>query len=245
MELNGKVALVTGSGHRVGRGIALALAAAGCNLAVHYRSSSAEAEETVAAARSLGVETAAFQADLTETAAIDALLRSVADTLGPVQVLVNSAAGFGSDSVRDVTRDQLMRTLLLNLTAPALLTGSFARALPDDLAGSVVNVTDWKTVRPYVSPPRFSYTVAKGALDTMTRVAAAELAPRIRVNAVALGVILPPADADDAYADELAAQLPLQRVGGAEVVGEAVVALCRNDFITGEIVRLDGGGHLA
>jgi NAD(P)-dependent dehydrogenase (short-subunit alcohol dehydrogenase family) len=90
----------------------------------------------------------------------------------------------------------------------------------------------------------FSYTVAKGGIDTFTRAAAIALAPNIRVNAVALGVILPPADEGDDYASKLADTLPLARVGGAEVVAASVVFLCRNDFITGEILRVDGGSHL-
>ena len=86
--------------------------------------------------------------------------------------------------------------------------------------------------------------LAKGAVDTLTRTAALDLAPQIRVNAVALGVILPPADESDSYATKLASTLPLARVGGASVVADAVVFLCRNDFITGEIIRVDGGAHL-
>ena len=91
---------------------------------------------------------------------------------------------------------------------------------------------------------RISYTVAKGALDTFTKVAASELAPRIRVHAVALGVILPPADAEDGYAERIAADTPLGRIGGVAVVGQAVLHFIRNDFLTGEILRVDGGAHL-
>jgi NAD(P)-dependent dehydrogenase (short-subunit alcohol dehydrogenase family) len=156
---------------------------------------------------------------------------------------VNSAAGFPSNHLIDVTPEQWDETLAVNLSAPVFLTQAFARALPEDRHGVVVNVTDWKTERPYTTP-RFSYTVAKGAIDTFTKVAASELAPRIRVNAVALGVILPPADAEVGYAERLAATTPLQKVGGVEVVAEAVLHFVRNDFVTGEILRVDGGAHL-
>lgn len=237
MEIPGRRALVTGGAHRVGRGVVLALAAAGADLVLHYNSSAGPAEETAAEARSLGASVDVVKADLGDPESIAGLLAD------PVDILVNSAAGFPSDRLVDVSLEQWNRTLALNLTAPVLLTQAFARALPEDRTGAVVNVTDWKTERPYKGP-RFSYTVAKGAIDTFTRVAASELAPRIRVNAVALGVVLPPADAEEGYAERLAAGTPLQRVGGVEVVAEAVLHFIRNDFITGEIQRLDGGAHL-
>ena len=123
-----------------------------------------------------------------------------------------------------------------------MLIQAFARSVSDDLGGAVVNVTDVKTMRPYTK--HLSYVLAKGGIDTLTRAVALALAPRIRVNAVALGVILPPSNEDDDYALKLAADLPLQRVGGAQVVADTVAFLCENDFITGEIVRVDGGGHL-
>ena len=108
--------------------------------------------------------------------------------------------------------------------------------------GAVVNITDVKTYRPYKD--HFSYVIAKGGIDTFTRAAARFLAPRIRVNAVALGVILPPPGEDDFYAEKLASKLPLKRVGGTEPVAAAMLALLTNDFLTGEILRVDGGGHL-
>jgi NAD(P)-dependent dehydrogenase (short-subunit alcohol dehydrogenase family) len=122
------------------------------------------------------------------------------------------------------------------------LTQAFARALPDDGAGAVVNVTDVKTMTPYRK--HFSYMVAKGGIDTFTRAAALALAPRIRVNAVALGVILPPPGEGEEYMNALAAEIPLQRAGGTDPVVETVLYLLRNDFVTGEIVRVDGGAHL-
>ncbi len=237
MDIFGRRALVTGGAHRVGRGIALALAGAGAHLVLHYNRSAGPAEETASEARALGVEVELKQADLSDLQSIEALLAD------PVDILINSAAGFPSDRLTDVSLEQWNRTLGLNLSAPVFLTQAFARSLPEGRSGSVVNVTDWKTERPYLGP-RFSYTIAKGAIDTFTRVAASELAPRIRVNAVALGVILPPADAEEGYAERLAAETPLQRVGGVEVVAEAVLHFIRNDFLTGEIQRLNGGAHL-
>jgi glucose 1-dehydrogenase len=237
MDISGSRALVTGGAHRVGKGIALALADAGADLVLHYKRSAGAAEETADEARAHGSTVELRQADLSDPGSIAALLSE------PIDILVNSAASFPSDRLLDVSLEQWERTVDLNLTAPVFLTQAFARALPEDRMGAVVNVTDWKTERPYLGA-RFSYTVAKGAIDTFTRVAASELAPRIRVNAVALGVVLPPADAEEGYAERLAAETPLERVGGVEVVAEAVLHFIRNDFITGEIQRLDGGAHL-
>ncbi|MBT8164162.1 MAG: SDR family oxidoreductase, partial [Acidimicrobiia bacterium] len=237
MDISGRRALVTGGAHRVGKGIALALAGAGADLVLHYNRSAGPAEATADEARALGSTVELRQADLSDPDSIAALLSD------PVDILVNSAAGFPSDHLLDVSLEQWERTIGLNLTAPVFLTQAFARSLPEDRTGAVVNVTDWKTERPYLGP-RFSYTIAKGAIDTFTRVAASELAPRIRVNAVALGVVLPPADAEEGYAERLASQTPLEKIGGVETVAQAVLHFIRNDFITGEIQRLDGGAHL-
>ena len=134
------------------------------------------------------------------------------------------------------------KTLDLTLASPVFLTQAFASALAGDSEGAVVNVTDAKTATPYRE--HFSYVVAKGGLDVFTRAAALALAPRIRVNAVALGVVLPPPGEDDEHARRLASKVPMRRPGGAEPVASAVLALIENDFVTGEIIRVDGGGHL-
>ncbi len=241
MDLRGVTALVTGGAHRVGRAIVLALADAGANLVLHYNSSSAAAEETAEEVRAHGVDVRLVGADLSDPARADEVIAGAGD-LGPVSVLVNSAAMFPKDTLASVTPDDWDRTFAVNLRNPVFLTQAFARALPDDLEGAVVNVTDWRTARPY--PDHFSYTIAKGGLDTFTETAAAALAPRIRVNAVALGAILPPPGESSEYLRELARAIPVERVGGVEPVAAAVLFLLRNHFVTGEIVRIDGGAHL-
>ncbi|MCP4247500.1 MAG: SDR family NAD(P)-dependent oxidoreductase, partial [bacterium] len=159
MDVSAGRALVAGGAHRVGKGIALALARAGADLVLHYNRSVGAAEETAAEAAELGVDVELRQADLSDPESIAALLADPAD------ILINSAAGFPSDHLVDVSLEQWNRTLGLNLTAPVFLTQAFARVLPEDRPGAVVNVTDWKTERPYLGP-RFSYTIAKGAIDT-------------------------------------------------------------------------------
>ncbi len=180
-------------------------------------------------------------ADLADPFAPERILAAAGD-LGPVRVLVNSAAVFPDDDLAGITPEGWDRTLAVNLRAPVLLTRAFAAALPEGLEGAVVNITDWRTERPYRD--HFSYTVAKGGLDTFTRAAAEALAPRIRVNAVALGAILPPPGRGSDYLKDLARQIPAGRPGGTDPVVAAVLFLLRNPFVTGEILRVDGGAHL-
>lgn len=243
MDLSGRVALITGGAHRVGRGIVVAVAAAGADVFIHYGRSADLAEQTAADARALGVRAATGTADLADAAAPADLMAQVTDALATPSVLVNSASQFPTDTLATLTGEGWDRTMRLSVRAPVFLTQAFAAALAPDAEGAVVNVTDWRVARPY--PDHFSYVVAKGALDAFTRAAAVSLAPRIRVNAVALGAILPPPGKDTAHLKELAGTLPLQRTGSPELVGEAVVSLLRNDFVTGEIWRVDGGAHLA
>jgi glucose 1-dehydrogenase len=242
MEIQGRIAVVTGGGIRVGRAIALGLAAAGADVFIHYNRSAGPAEETAEAARALGVNAAIGSVDLSDPSTASLLIDLAREALGVPSILVNSASGFPTDTIRDLGLDAWRATLDLTLGSPVFATQAFANALPADVDGAVVNVTDVRTHTPYRE--HFSYLVAKGAIDTFTRAAALQLAPRIRVNAVALGVILPPKQEDDDYALRLAADLPLGRVGGTDPVVAAVLALVENDFVTGEIVRVDGGGHL-
>jgi glucose 1-dehydrogenase len=241
MDLQGTTALVTGGARRVGKAIVLGLAEAGCDLVLHYHSSSDAAEATAAEAGALGAEVRLVGADLGEPGAAERVVAGAAD-LAPVRVLVNSAASFPEDTLLDAEPAGFWDALQVILGGPVFLTQAFARALPEGVEGAVVNVTDWRTARPY--PDHFSYTIAKGGVDTFTRAAAAALAPAVRVNGVALGAILPPPGKDSAYLQELAQAIPLQRVGGTPPVVDAVLALLRNDFVTGEILRVDGGANL-
>jgi glucose 1-dehydrogenase len=242
MDLNNRVALVTGGAVRVGRAIALALADAGTSVFVHYNRSAGPAEETLAEIERRGGRGAIGSVDLGDPATAPRLLEMATDALGEVSILVNSASGFATDTINDVDLAGWQRSHDLTLAAPVFLTQAFAAALGDDTRGAVLNVTDVKTMTPYLN--HFSYVIAKGGLDTFTRAAAVALAPRIRVNAVALGVILPPPGEDAAYVEGLAADLPLRRVGGTDPVVAAALHLLQNDFVTGEIIRLDGGAHL-
>ena len=242
MNIDGRVAVVTGGARRVGRAIALALADAGAAVFVHYNSSAGPAEETLAEIEQRGGRAAIGAVNLGTPDVAPDLIAMATEALGEVSILVNSASGFATDTISDVDLAGWKRSHDLTLASPVFLTQAFAAALGEDSPGAVLNVTDVRTKTPYLK--HFSYVIAKGGLDTFTRAAAVALAPRIRVNAVALGVILPPPGEDAAYVEGLAADLPLQRVGGTEPVVAAALHLIQNDFVTGEIIRLDGGAHL-
>lgn len=243
MNLQGKVALVTGGAHRVGRGLVLALAKAGCHIVLHYNQSAQAAQRTAQEVTKYGVEVITQQADLCNpNQAADLVNASVAAGLAPVQILINSAAIFPEDRLLDLTMEQWTNTLHINLTSPVFLTQAFARALANTGKGVVINITDWRVKRPYTN--HMSYMVAKGALDAFTLTAASELAPHIRVNGIALGAMLAPPDRDASYLAQLAQGLPLQRAGGIEPIVQAMLYLLENEFVTGELIRIDGGAHL-
>lgn len=242
MEIRGRAAVVTGGARRVGRAIALGLAEAGADVFIHYNSSVEPALAMQAEIEERGVRAAIGSVDLSDPAQAPQLIDIATDALGEISILVNSASGFATDTIEDVSLDGWKRSHNLTLAAPVFLTQAFAARLGDESMGAVLNVTDVRTSNPYRR--HFSYVVAKGGIDAFTRAAALGLAPHVRVNAVALGVILPPPGEDAEYVEALAAELPLQRVGGTEPVVEAALSLIRNDFVTGEIVRVDGGGHL-
>lgn len=233
---------MTGGGVRVGRAIALGLARSGVDVFIHYNRSAEPAEATARQIRDLGVSAEVGSVDLSNPATAPELIDLATQALGAPSILVNSASGFPADTIGNVTLEQWRGTFDLTLASPVFTTQALANALPDDLDGAVVNITDVRTQSPYLE--HFSYVVAKGAIDTFTRAAALQLAPKVRVNAVALGVILPPPQEDDDYARRLSARLPLGRPGGTAPVVAAVLSLIENDFVTGEIIRVDGGGHL-
>jgi NAD(P)-dependent dehydrogenase (short-subunit alcohol dehydrogenase family) len=241
-ELAGHVALVTGGARRIGRRLVLDLAAAGAAVALHYRSSSDEAAATAAEARDHGVAVAALQGDLVDPDVPARLIAAATDALGPVTVLVNNASIFGPGSALDTDLDAWQRNQDINLRAPFLLAQAFARALPDDREGCIVNLNDWRALRP--AADHFAYTCSKVGLHGLTRSLAVALAPRIRVNELALGAILPPEGASDDYVHTLRAEIPLRRFGDPASVGEALVYLVGADYVTGQTLMIDGGRHL-
>ena len=233
------VALVTGGGHRVGRALVEALADAGADVVVHYGASSNEAEEVAQAVRGRGHRAATLGADLVEADQAARLLGRADDVLGPVDWLVNSAAVFEPLQLDDTTVEAWDRHLAVNLRAPFLLSQAFARSRAGR-PGAIVNILDWRALRP--GADHFPYTIAKAGLAAMTRSLGVALAPSIRVNGLALGAILPPSDGGGATALDT---VPAGRWGRLEEVGGALRFLLEGpDFITGTILHIDGGRHL-
>ena len=237
-----RVALVTGGAKRLGRAIALALAEAGFDIAIHYAGSQAEAAETAAAIVALGRRAVTLQADLAREAEVDALLPAASAALGPVGVLVNNASTFERDEWHDATRESWDAHLEPNLRAPFVLTQAFARALPQEAEGLVLNMLDQRVWS--LTPHFVSYSVSKAALWALTQSMALALAPRIRVNGIGPGPALPSPRQSQAQFDRQAASVPLRHGTGPEEVGRAVLAILAMPAMTGQMIALDGGQHL-
>jgi pteridine reductase len=245
MELNGRVALITGAARRVGRAIALRLAQSGCHIAVHYHTAAHEAEQTAAACRAGGVTAEIFGADLADSAAATALVDRVLARFGRLDVLVNDAALFETQSLDSFVLADWERTLRVNLTAPLLLVHAARQALRA-ARGRVVNISDAAVGQAW--PNHLAYVVSKGALETLTRVLARALAPEVNVVAVAPGVAAWPErpEYDGPTRARLVAKIPLGRTGSPEDIAAAVHFLLREgDFITGVVLPVDGGRNLA
>ncbi len=231
---------MTGGGRRVGRSIALALAEAGANLAVHYNSSDSDAAETAELVRAFGVQAELFKADLSDATATARLIDEVNSSMGQVNILVNNASAFSKGTLADTSLDVWESYMAVNFRAPFLLAQAMHRSLPEDETGKVISLNDWRTAR----ANRFAYGVSKAALSGLTKSLAVAMAPNVQVNELALGAILPPADSLDETGERVAKAAPAGRMGTLEEVSSAVISLVQNDFITGETLYIDGGRHV-
>lgn len=242
MELQDRVAVVTGAGVRLGRAMALALAEAGAHVAVHYHRSSAAAEATADAIRALGRQAVTIQADLGDMGAVRELIPAARESLGCVSILVNSAAIFERGTLATTTEELWDRHLDINLKAPFLLCQAMAGQLEPEMRGQILNITDWRALRPgklYVA-----YTVAKAGLVALTKTLALGLAPQVQVNAIAPGAILPPPGESDGALQRLVPRIPMGHTGSPDDVVQAALYLLRADFVTGEVLHVTGGEHL-
>ena len=237
-----RAVLVTGGAKRLGRAIALALAGAGFDCAIHYGGSADAAEATAADIRALGRRAVTLRADLAREAEVERLLPVAAESLGPVGVLVNNASTFDRDEWDTTTRESWDHHLEPNLRAPFVLAQAFARALPDAAEGLVLNMIDQRVWS--LTPHFTSYTVSKAGLWALTRTLALALAPRIRVNAIGPGPALPSPRQTQAQFDRQAASTPLRRGTSPEEVGAAALAILSLPAMTGQMIALDGGQHL-
>lgn len=243
MNLAGRVVLVTGAARRVGRAIAIRLAQAGARVAVHYHRLADDADETVQHCRAAGVEAEAFCADLADLDTAAGLPPAVLKRFGALDILVNNASVFERMTMDQFNVDDWERTLRINLTAPMVL----AHAARDTLraaGGRVVNLIDAALAHPW--PAHLAYMTSKGALETLTRTLARALAPEVNVVGIAPGVADWPDEYDAEMRAHLTAKIPLKRAGSPQGIAAAVhFVLAEGDYITGAILPVDGGRHLA
>lgn len=235
-------ALVTGAARRIGRAIALDLARAGWDVAVHYHSSETEARQVVAEIGELGRRAVALHADLTDEAQVVRLLPAAAAALGPLALLVNNASAFEMDRIGDATRKSWDQHIETNLRAPLVLTQGFARQLPDGRHGNIVNLLDQRVWKP--TPYFLSYTVAKMGLWTLTRTCALALAPSIRVNGIGPGPTLPSTRQTEEQFRRQCEALPLKRGTTPAEICDAMRYILAAPSMTGQMIALDGGEHL-
>ncbi|WP_026612608.1 SDR family oxidoreductase [Ensifer aridi] len=238
-----KAALVTGGARRIGRAIVEDLAAHGFAVAVHANDSFAEAETLAAKVRAAGAEAVALRADLTEVDAASGLIEEAAELLGPLDLLVNNASVFNKDSLEEFDDAVWERHFALHVKAPSLLARDFARQRPDDVSGLIVNVIDQRVWSP--NPRFYSYMLSKSALWTATQTMAQALAPDIRVNGIGPGPTLPNERQDPRDFEAQVEALILKRGPALDEFGRAIRFLFDTPSVTGQMIALDGGQHLA
>ena len=231
------VVLVTGAAHRVGRAIAVHLAESGYDVAIHYRSSASDAASAVEACRAHGVRSDAFAASLEHPDAPDTLIRSVTDAFGRLDALVNSAASMAITPLETVTPAEWDDVFAVNLRAPFFLSLAAERAMTD--GGAIVNLADHLAED---SMRRLGpHGLSKAGITVMTKHLAKQFAPRVRVNAVEPGAVLPPDDWADDARERFIRETPLKRLGTPDDVAAAVLYLLRAPFVTGHVLVVDGG----
>jgi len=240
MSLIDKFILITGASRRIGRSISLAIAKAGGNVIIHHGHSASQAQSLLETITSMGRKGYILQADLEDPKQANQLMAK-ASKIGQVYALINNAAIFESLTWQTTDLESWNRHLAINLTSPFILTKAFANSLPADEPGRIINVLDWRALRPGID--HFPYSISKAALAALTRSFAVSLAPYISVNGIAFGAILPPSDGSDSSG--ILKNVPAKRWAEMDEVSQIVLFLLEGPmYITGEIIHLDGGRHL-
>ncbi len=233
------LALVTGAAHRLGRVFALRLASLGYAILLHHHLSG-EVDEAVQEVKDLGVPVYPFQADLTKAEEIDALFSYLGSLHHRLRVLVNSAAVMQRAPIQELSIEAWDSTLALNLRAPFLMAQRAAAVMKDK--GLIVNITDAGVGKTWTGYP--AYLISKSALETLTRILAKALAPSIRVNAIAPGLVLQAENVSDGEWTRLVERLPLKHSTGPDDIASALEFLIKNDSVTGQTIVVDGGYSL-
>jgi NAD(P)-dependent dehydrogenase (short-subunit alcohol dehydrogenase family) len=243
-ELRDIVVFVTGGARRVGRGIVLGFAAQGAHVVIHHGSSDGAAAETAAAARAFGVEALVVKADLTERAQLERAFAQARNHFPQLHVLVNNAANYEKNDLLEIEADEWNKVIEVNLNAPFWATQHAGRWMREQgIPGSIINIADNYGLRP--SHIRPHHSVSKAGLIMLTQVTARALARyQIRANCLVLGPIIPGPGTDEATWAAVEQRLPLKRSGDVDDVARAAVFLAANDFITGAVLRVDGGEWL-
>lgn len=244
MQAAGKIALVTGAARRVGKAIALALAARGAHVIITYHRSASEAQQTQQEIEAHGVHGLALQGDITRSHDVSALVHQVIERFGRVDILVNNASNYYKtpfDSLTEAQWDDLIDT---NLKGTFLM----AKCVGDEMlkagSGKIINLADWAGFRPYQD--YLPYCVAKAGVIALTKALAKTLAPTIQVNAIAPGPVMLPEDFDDSLREAVIRATPLKRLGSPQDIAQTVVFLVEgSDFITGATIMVDGGRLIA
>lgn len=247
MDPKGKVALVTGGAHRVGKAITMMLAEAGASVVVNYNSSSDAASETVAEAKALGVDALAVQCDVSDWDAVQGMGDAIDKHFGGVDIIVNAASYFGKIDFPTQDPDAIetwQRTTRVSLdgafyVCTSLVPSMVERANADDREGVIINIIDLSVWQPW--PKFMAHAVGKSGLQALTRQMALELAPTVRVNAIAPGPVLPFPEYSDATNQYIANRTLLERWGNPADVARAVRYLVEAEYVTGDILTVDGG----
>ena len=242
MELQGKTALVTGGAARVGKTTALALAGRGANVAITYLTSEEKAQTTIREIESLGVRGLAVRCDISQPSEVHAMVQEVLSTLGSISILVNNAAIFYRTPFEKLTEEDWDLFLDVNLKGPFLLCRKVGEIMRRQGRGKIINLADIAGAKVWAE--YIPYSVSKAGLIALTKGLAKALAPAVQVNAIAPGAVLLPDGTTPDERERAIRRIPLDRLGSPEDIARAAVYLIENDFITGEILTVDGGQHL-
>lgn len=244
MKLKGKTALITGGAIRIGKAISTELAKNGVNIAMHYHRSKSEALHLQKELRGKGVKVELFKADISDLESIPVFFEEVNKTFPQIDILVNNAGVFPKGGLLDINKEQLDQVFGINFFAPLFLMRAFAKQIPDNGQGKIVNIVDAKVFKS--EPARFAYRLTKVALWEATKLAAMELAPRITVNAISPGLMMSLAGYEHLDMQAVAERrVPLKILGSGEIVAQNLIHILKQDFMTGNNIIIDGGEYIS
>ena len=243
MNPKSKTALITGGGHRLGKAITLGLAQAGANVVINYNSSAEKAQKTAVEARALGVDALAVQANIGEREQVKAMVAQAKEKFGSVDILINSASPWNKTPFPAENLDDWHHVTNILINGSFYCANAIAPLMLEKGEGAIINIIDETAFLP--KPDFTAHSVGKSALLGLTRQLALELAPKISVNAIAPGPILPPPYYSEEKLAQTASETLFKRWGNREDIANTVLFLVRSNFITGEVITVDGGERYA